>query len=40
VAAADSARVTRGVHIGFAARARADVDRFWRAGRELGATTA
>ena len=28
--------VTRGLHVGFAARARAEVDAFWRAGLEAG----
>ena len=31
------ARVTRGVHIGFAAHARPEVDAFWREGVALGA---
>jgi catechol 2,3-dioxygenase-like lactoylglutathione lyase family enzyme len=33
---AEGERVTRGLHIGFAARSRAEVDEFWRAGTSAG----
>ena len=36
LAAEDAGRVTRNLHIGFAAPSRADVDRFWRAGVDAG----
>jgi catechol 2,3-dioxygenase-like lactoylglutathione lyase family enzyme len=34
--AEDPSRVTRGLHIGFVARSREDVDEFWRVGTEAG----
>jgi predicted lactoylglutathione lyase len=34
--AADDGAVTRGLHIGFAANSRADVDAFWQAGVDAG----
>ena len=39
LAAEDPSRVTQGLHVGFAAHARPEVDAFWRAGIDLGART-
>ena len=39
LAAEDPSRVTQGLHIGFAAHSRTEVDVFWRTGVDLGART-